>query len=87
MPGISRLCVVRFAALPKYRRAFGSSVMNTIMVHVWNEQKWQHVVPDVIDCLRSIMQQPALAESQLTEIEQKLSKAPLAQTSERLPAR
>jgi len=61
--------------------------MNTIMVHVWNEQKWQHVVPDVIDCLRSIMQQPALAESQLTEIEQKLSKAPLAQTSERLPAR
>ena len=50
-------------------------IMNTVMTYVWTgaSRKWQRVVPDVIDCLRLVMQQPALAEAQLTEIEQRLN--------------
>ena len=52
-------------------------IMNTVMTYVWPTpgRKWQHVVPDVIDCLRLVMQQPALAEAQLNEIRQQLNTA------------
>ena len=49
-------------------------VMNAMMVPVWSgsEGAWRSLVPDVIECLRLVMQQPALAEVHLEAIKDKL---------------
>ena len=49
-------------------------VVNTLMVHVWRgpARAWRPLVPDVIDCLRLVMKQPALAEVRLAAIKRRL---------------
>ena len=52
-------------------------IINSMMAHVWNgpDAAWRSLVPNVVSCLRLVMQQPALAMSHLASIEDGLRRS------------
>ncbi len=73
-PNELRQLRIRMRRMAEVQACMRLLVMNAAMVHVWNgtEDAWRPLVPDIVECFRLVLQQPALAEEELLIIEDKL---------------